>query len=63
MENSVEDNRSDEKVLIEKGMKIEDVSPELMAIFIERSKQIWEDHMKEVPESRQVIEDYLSVIQ
>lgn len=59
---AVESNRQDEKVLIENGVEVYDPNPELKAKFIELSKQIWKNHMEEVPESVQVIEDYLSIM-
>lgn len=59
---AVESNREDEKVLAENGIKVYDPNPELKAKFTELSRNIWEEHMEEVPESVQVIEDYLSVM-
>jgi len=60
---AVDENKVKEKVLIEKGIKVYDPNPELMAIFKELSSKIWQNHMDEVPESVQVIEDYLSIIE
>ena len=59
---AVESNRKDEKVLMENGIEVYDPNPELKTKFIELSRQIWENHMEEVPESVQVIEDYLSIM-
>jgi len=60
---AVEENKKKEKILVENGMKVYDPNPELQAKFIELSSQIWQDHMKEVPESVQVIEDYLTLME
>lgn len=59
---AVEKNRSDEKLLIENGIKIYDPTPEMKEIFSKVSRKIWENHMNEAPESRQVIEDYLIIM-
>jgi TRAP-type C4-dicarboxylate transport system substrate-binding protein len=59
---ALEDNAAAEKILIENGIEVYDPSPELLETFRELSRGIWEDHMDEVPESREVIEDYLYVM-
>ena len=60
---AVDENKAKEKVLIEKGIKVYKPNPELKEIFAELSSQIWQNHMDEVPESVQVIEDYLSIME
>ena len=59
---AVEENKEKEQILRENGIKVYDPNPELKAKFTELSRQIWEDHMEEVPESVQVIEDYLTIM-
>jgi TRAP-type C4-dicarboxylate transport system substrate-binding protein len=60
---AVEENKEKEKILIENGIKVYDPNPELKKIFTKLSLQIWQNHMKEVPESRKVIEDYLVIME
>ena len=59
---ALQDNDEAEEILIANGMEISDLNPELKEEFTERSKAIWDDFMRTVPESRQVIEDYLYVM-
>ncbi|HDK27391.1 MAG TPA: C4-dicarboxylate ABC transporter substrate-binding protein [Candidatus Atribacteria bacterium] len=60
---AVEENIEKEKILIEKGIEVYDPNPELLEIFKKLSRKIWNDHMNEVPESVQVIEDYLIIME
>ncbi len=59
---ALQDNDEAEQVLIDNGMEIYDLDPELKAEFTERSKVIWEDFMEDVPASREVIENYMYVM-
>jgi len=60
---AVEENKKKEKILVENGIKVYNPSPELKEKMIELSRQIWENHMKEVPESVEVIENYLTIME
>ncbi len=59
---ALEDTWKAEKTLIENGIEVYDPNPELVNKFREISRSIWEKHMAEVPESREVIDDYLKVM-
>jgi TRAP-type transport system periplasmic protein len=60
---ALEDNWEAEEILIENGMELYDPNQELLEEMRKVSREeIWEDHMDEVPESRQVIEDYLTIM-
>ena len=60
---ALEDTWASEEILIENGIEVYDPNPELLEkMRIISREEIWQDHMDEVPESRQVIEDYLTVM-
>lgn len=59
---ALEDKESAEKVLIENGMDVHDPTPEFLNAVRKISSKVWEKHMNEVPESKEVIEDYIYIM-
>ena len=60
---ALEDCRNAEKVLIEYGMEVSDPSPEFFKECREVSRSIWEEYMREIPEAKEVIENYMKVME
>lgn len=59
---AVETNREHSKILTENGVKITEPSPELRKQIIAAASPIWKEFMENVPEAKEAIEGYMSVM-
>lgn len=57
---SVQEDKAGQAEIQEQGITITEPSPEMAARMQELTRPIWDQFMEEVPESREVIEEYLS---
>lgn len=61
-QNSIDADREGQKVIAAKGIKITELSPEVLAHMEKTTRPIWDSFMQRVPASRDVINEYLKAV-